>query len=85
MLTLQEKDESKMKEEGEEKKEETILEKFASKDHKLDFDASRLPKWLYKYLVFRFNLLDRTGKSENSTTHSNKWHYSGPTWYCLES
>ncbi len=40
---------------------ETVLEKFAS--HGTRVDDSRLPKWLYKYLVFRFNLLDRTGDS----------------------
>ncbi len=44
-----------------EKEEKTVLEQFASQRTLLD--QSRLPKWLYKYLVFRFNLLDRTGES----------------------
>lgn len=43
----------------EQKKPDTILEKFAS--HDTNMDESVLPKWLYKFLVFRFNLLDRTG------------------------
>merc|ERR1712117_844669 len=25
------------------------------------YEETKLPKWLYKYLVYRFNLLDRTG------------------------
>ena len=36
------------------------MEKFA-KD-KANYEETKLPKWLYKYLVYRFNLLDRTGK-----------------------
>ncbi len=39
--------------------EPTILEQFAA--DKANFEETKLPKWLYKYLVFRFNLLDRTG------------------------
>jgi hypothetical protein len=39
--------------------EPTILEQFAA--DKANFEDTKLPKWLYKYLVFRFNLLDRTG------------------------
>ena len=39
--------------------EKTVLEQFAS--HETRADDSMLPKWLYKYLVFRYNLLDRTG------------------------
>ena len=39
----------------------TIQEQFASgEDTRLD--ETKLPKWLYKYLVFRFNMLDRTGE-----------------------
>lgn len=38
----------------------TILEQFAA--DKTNFENTKLPKWLYKYLVFRFNLLDRTGR-----------------------
>merc|ERR550539_819288 len=40
----------------------TILEQFAA-DDKTNFveESTKLPKWLYKYLLFRFNLLDRTG------------------------
>ena len=38
----------------------TILEQFAA--DKTNFvENTKLPKWLYKYLLFRFNLLDRTG------------------------
>ena len=42
----------------------TILEQFAA-DDKTNFaeESTKLPKWLYKYLLFRFNLLDRTGES----------------------
>lgn len=41
---------------------DSILEQFAKDhDHSLNLDSTALPKWLYKYLVFRFNLLDRTG------------------------
>eukprot|EP00095_Tigriopus_kingsejongensis_P000767 maker-scaffold67_size430214-snap-gene-0.12 protein:Tk00767 transcript:maker-scaffold67_size430214-snap-gene-0.12-mRNA-1 annotation:"GF14448" len=39
----------------------SVLEQFdADHVHGLNLDATNLPKWLYKYLVFRFNLLDRT-------------------------
>ena len=37
------------------------MEKFA-KD-KANYEETKLPKWLYKYLVYRFNLLDRTGET----------------------
>ena len=47
--------------EVEEEEEASVLEKFA-KD-KANYEDTKLPKWLYKYLVYRFNLLDRTGKS----------------------
>ena len=44
----------------------TILEQFAAAEtsnfEETQPDYCRLPKWLYKYLVFRFNLLDRVGK-----------------------
>ena len=49
-----EKEKSKEKENG-----KTVLEKFANDD--TNIEETFLPKWLYKYLVFRFNLLDRTG------------------------
>ena len=39
----------------------TILEQFAIADKTNFVENSKLPKWLYKYLLFRFNLLDRTG------------------------
>lgn len=40
----------------------TILEQFAADTSNFEQDAyCKLPKWLYKYLVFRFNLLDRVG------------------------
>ena len=60
-----EKDEGKKEEEEEEKEEEvekspTTLDMFA--DHETDFSSTVLPKWLFKYLVFRFNLLDRCGE-----------------------
>ena len=42
----------------------TILEQFAATADKSNFEEStKLPKWLYKYLVFRFNLLDRVGET----------------------
>ena len=42
--------------------EPTILEQFAAdKSNFEEQESSKLPKWLYKYLVFRFNLLDRVG------------------------
>ena len=42
--------------------EPTILEQFAAdKSNFEEQENCRLPKWLYKYLVFRFNLLDRVG------------------------
>ena len=41
------------------KEDKTVLEQFASIPAMVD--DSCLPKWLFKYLVFRFNLLDRTG------------------------
>ena len=31
-------------------------------------ESSILPHWLTKYLEFRFNLLDRTGKCNHSST-----------------
>ena len=44
--------------------EPTILEQFAAdKSNFEEQENCRLPKWLYKYLVFRFNLLDRVGKN----------------------
>ena len=39
----------------------TILDQFAIADKTNFVENSKLPKWLYKYLLFRFNLLDRTG------------------------
>ena len=48
-------------EEDEEEMEPSALEMFAA--DKSDYESTILPKWLYKYLVFRFNLLDRTGKT----------------------
>ena len=40
----------------------TILEQFAAdKSNFEELENSKLPKWLHKYLLFRFNLLDRTG------------------------
>ncbi|TRY68920.1 hypothetical protein TCAL_05220 [Tigriopus californicus] len=49
-------------EEGDHVSQDSILEQFAKDhDHSLNLDSTSLPKWLYKYLVFRFNLLDRTG------------------------
>ena len=45
--------------EGEEQS-PTTLEMFAA--DKADYSSTILPKWLYKYLVFRFNLLDRCGE-----------------------
>ena len=42
--------------------EKSVLEKFAAGDDKTRLEETKLPKWLYKYLVFRFNLLDRTGE-----------------------
>ncbi len=44
---------------GKKEKGDTVLEQFAS--HATKVDDSRLPHWLYKYLVYRFNLLDRCG------------------------
>ena len=42
--------------------EPTILEQFAAdKSNFEEQENSKLPKWLHKYLVFRFNLLDRVG------------------------
>lgn len=59
--TLKEKTKETMTEETE-KKDETVLEMFASSDSQVAYlDESKLPKWLFKYLVFRFILLDRTG------------------------
>jgi len=46
-------------EESEEEKSPTTLDMFA--DHETDYSSTILPKWLFKYLVFRFNLLDRCG------------------------
>ena len=45
--------------EGGKEKQKTILEQFAANE--TNVNATTLPKWLHKYLVFRFNLLDRTG------------------------
>ncbi len=59
---LGENGEGTTEEEGEEIAEPTILEQFAA--DKANFEETKLPKWLYKYLVFRFNLLDRTGKKK---------------------
>ena len=62
---------SKQKKEEKEEKDasvepETVLEMFAA-DHQaaaaVHLDESKLPKWLFKYLVFRFILLDRTGET----------------------
>jgi hypothetical protein len=39
---------------GESKEEDVALE-----DQEEEENYCKLPKWLYKYLVFRFNLLDR--------------------------
>merc|ERR1712012_414630 len=40
----------------------TILEQFAADTSNFEpYTYCKLPKWLYKYLVFRFNLLDRVG------------------------
>ncbi len=40
-----------------------MLEQFAAAQETEGHpeDGSNLPKWLYMYLVYRFNLLDRTG------------------------
>jgi hypothetical protein len=46
--------------EQQQENESTVLEQFGQ--HKANYDDSKLPKWLYKYLVYRFNLLDRTGE-----------------------
>ena len=40
----------------------TILEQFAADKTNFVEENTKLPKWLYKYLLFRFNLLDRTGE-----------------------
>ena len=49
--------------EKEEEKEASVLEKFAAdKELSPSYEETKLPKWLYKYLVYRFNLLDRTGE-----------------------
>ena len=49
----------------EEEKEASVLEKFAAdKELSPSYEETKLPKWLYKYLVYRFNLLDRTGEKE---------------------
>ena len=40
---------------GESKEEDVALED----DEEEEENYCKLPKWLYKYLVFRFNLLDR--------------------------
>jgi len=50
----------------------TMLEKYAAK--LTTVDESKLPKWLFKYLVFRFNLLDRTG--ENAVIIRLKFPYA---------
>ena len=57
-----EKDEGEKEEEKEEEVEKspTTLDMFA--EHETDFSSTVLPKWLFKYLVFRFNLLDRCGE-----------------------
>ena len=59
-------------EEAEEVEEEeaSVLEKFA-KD-KANYEETKLPKWLYKYLVYRFNLLDRTGKINSHSIHISR-------------
>ena len=60
-LQSEEVDEGK---EEEEEKEESVLEKFAAdKELTPSYEETKLPKWLYKYLVYRFNLLDRTGEN----------------------
>ena len=43
----------------------SVLERFAEDQAGLtpSYEETKLPKWLYKYLVYRFNLLDRTGES----------------------
>ena len=47
----------------EREKEASVLEKFAAdKELSPSYEETKLPKWLYKYLVYRFNLLDRTGE-----------------------
>ena len=42
----------------------SVLERFAKDKDGLtpSYEETKLPKWLYKYLVYRFNLLDRTGE-----------------------
>ena len=52
-----------MAEEEEKEDDASVLEKFA-KD-KANYEETKLPKWLYKYLVYRYNLLDRTGKKNS--------------------
>ena len=42
----------------------TILEQFAADKTNFVEENTKLPKWLYKYLLFRFNLLDRTGERD---------------------
>ena len=42
----------------------TILEQFAADKTNFAEENCKLPKWLYKYLLFRFNLLDRTGERD---------------------
>ena len=75
------------KEEKEEKdasvEPETVLEMFAV-DHQaaaaVHLDESKLPKWLFKYLVFRFILLDRTG--ETFTFKTSKDGSTGSMFAC---
>lgn len=66
MATVQRQISGERKREEEQKQQQqTVLEQFASgEDSRLE--ETKLPKWLYKYLVFRFNMLDRTGE-----THRN--------------
>ena len=65
-LSKEVKNESKEETAASAKEPETVLEMFAANDQAaaaVHLDESKLPKWLFKYLVFRFILLDRTGKT----------------------
>ena len=66
-LSLYAKTNKKDKEDNQPK---SILEQFASDDTNVNEDSCKLPGWLYKYLVFRFNLLDRTGEQLNKARNA---------------
>ena len=61
-MSLEEKDEMAKAAADADIAELTILEQFAADKSNFE-ENTKLPKWLYKYLVFRFNLLDRVGKT----------------------